>query len=231
MRKSLFTVWMVSCTLVYGLILLPSLIAQPTALWAARQWAHGVLFGLRHIVGVRLVISRLETLPTGGALIAAKHQSMLDTIVPFVMFKAPAFILKKELLRIPIFGWYAARAGMIPVDRDGQAAALKALVRATQRQLDAGRQIIIFPEGTRQQIGADPAYKPGVAALYRDLNVDCIPLALHTGHVWPARGMPSHAGVAQFEVLPAIAAGLSRGAFMRTLQEQLDAASTRLASG
>ncbi len=228
MRGFLFATYVVLSVLVLGILWLPLLVHPRATLWGMQAWAHTVLFGLRTIVGVRIEVRGREHIPANGCLVAAKHQSMLDTIVPLVLMPATTFILKKELLRIPFYGWHAGRAGMIPVDRTGHTAALKSLVRTSTCRIAEGRQIVIFPEGTRKLPGDTPDYKPGVAALYRDLNAPCVPLALNTGLVWPQKGWPSKPGIAVFEFLQPIAPGLSRLEFMRTLQERIETASDAL---
>ncbi len=230
MRRFLFATYLMLSVLVLGILWLPLLISSNATLWGMRMWAYVVVFGLRTIVGVRIEIRGREHIPTIGCLVAAKHQSMLDTIVPLIVMHGTTFILKKELLNIPFYGWHSRRSGMIPVDRAGHSAALKSLIRISAIRIKQGRQIVIFPEGTRKIPGDTPDYKPGVAALYRDLNVPCVPLALNTGLVWPQKGWPSKPGVAIFEFLPAIAPGLSRLEFMRTLETQLEAGCTQLIS-
>jgi 1-acyl-sn-glycerol-3-phosphate acyltransferase len=175
-----------------------------------------------------VVIKGLEKIPPGASLVASKHQSMLDTLVPFLMFPGAAFVLKQELLNAPVLGWYAQAMGMIPIDREAHASALKKLLRAARPARDAGRQIIIFPEGTRQAPGVAGDYKPGVAALYKDLGVPCVPVALDTGRVWDARGLMRRPGVTTIEVLDPIAPGLSRDDFMRTLEHRIETASQAL---
>jgi 1-acyl-sn-glycerol-3-phosphate acyltransferase len=193
-----------------------------------RTWSRYVLFGLRWIVGLRVEVRGLERRPTGQGLIAAKHLGMLDTVAPFDFLPDPAFVLKKELMALPFYGWFARRAGMIPVDREAHARALKQLVRDSKQRLAEGRQIIIFPEGTRKRPGEAGDYKPGVAALYRELEAPCIPMATNSGLFWPAKGMDWKAGTAVFELLEPIPAGLKRAEFMRRLEDRIETATARL---
>lgn len=231
LRSILFTVWLYGAMTLSGLVYLPAaLLSRKPPLGAGRLWTRWVLFGLRWIVGARVVFKGLERIPPGASIVAAKHQSMLDTLVPFLMFPAPSFVLKRELLNAPVLGWYAQTMGMIPLDRGGHATALKNLLRAARPARDAGRQIIIFPEGTRQEPGVAGEYKPGVAALYKDLAVPCIPVALDTGRVWSARGLIRRPGVTTIEVLEPIPPGLARDAFMQTLEERIETATKALES-
>ncbi|HYG28358.1 MAG TPA: lysophospholipid acyltransferase family protein [Caulobacteraceae bacterium] len=191
-------------------------------------WARGVVFLLRVICGVRMEVRGRQHMPTGPALIAAKHQGVFDTIGPFTFLPDAAFVLKKELLAIPFYGWYAIKGGMVTVDRAGHAAALKKLVKDTRERMAEDRQVIIFPEGTRKEPGAAPDYKPGIAALYRDLGLPCTPMATNSGAHWPAHGFLRRPGTIVFEFLEPIPAGLKRGEFMKELQARIEAASDAL---
>jgi 1-acyl-sn-glycerol-3-phosphate acyltransferase len=153
---------------------------------------------------------------------------MLDTVAPFDFLPEPAYVLKQELMRLPFYGWFAARAGMIPVDREAHSKALKQLVADSIRRLAEGRQIIIFPEGTRKLPGETGDYKPGVAALYRELAIPCIPMATNSGLFWPAHGLDWKPGAAVFELLEPIPPGLKRAEFMRQLEERIEVATARL---
>ena len=223
-RSLLFVVWL------YGSIFVMGLIGMPAAAFSRRaaqavcpMWARIVMFGARWIMGIRWQLRHGERFPDKPVLIAMKHHSMMDTIVPFLFIKpVPCFVLKQELLQMPVFGWYARRAGMIAIDRDGHMKALKQMVAEAREQLAAGRSIIIFPEGTRQDLGAAPDYKPGVAAIYGLLGVDCVPVALDTGAVWPAHGVLRQPGLATFDVLEPIESGLKRGPFMERLEAQIE---------
>lgn len=187
-----------------------------------QAWAHMAIWGLRVICGARVRVEGAENVPPGGVLVASKHQAMLDTLTPFFVLKRPAIVLKKELLSMPLFGWYAKRVGMIAIDRDGYAATLKQMLRDARARAAEGREIVIFPEGTRQELGAPPDYKSGVAALYRDLGVPCVPVAVSTGLVWSAQGIIRRPGEAVVKFLPPIAPGLSRADFMRELETRIE---------
>lgn len=228
-RSILYAVWLYASMTFAGLVCLPVILAdRRRALIAGRLWTRMALWGLRWIVGAKVVFKGLEHVPTGAAILAMKHQSMLDTLAPFLLVPKPAFVLKKELMNAPVFGFYAGVMDMIPIDREAHASALKGLLRASRPARDAGRQIVIFPEGTRQEPGETGEYKPGVAALYKDLGVPCIPVALDTGRIWAAHGLIRRKGVATIELLPPIPPGLPRDEFMRTLQERIETRSAEL---
>jgi 1-acyl-sn-glycerol-3-phosphate acyltransferase len=169
-----------------------------------------------------------ERIPPGGLLVAAKHQSFLETFALLPLVDDPAFILKRELLWIPLFGWLAWKAGMIPIDRSGGAQALAAMNRRARAEIAAGRQILIFPEGTRRAAGAPPAYKFGVAHLYRAFGVACLPVALNSGLYWPRRQFIRRPGKVVIEILDPIPPGLSRDVFLQELQDRIETASNRL---
>ena len=195
---------------------------------AIGMWARVVMACLRAICGVTVEVRGRRFMPTGPALVAAKHQGMFDTIAPFTFLPDAAYVLKKELLIIPFYGWYSIKGGMIAVDRAGHAAALKKLVKDTRERMAEDRQVVIFPEGTRKDPGAAPDYKPGIAALYRDLGLPCTPMATNSGAHWPAHGFLRRPGTVVFEFLEPIPAGLKRGEFMKELQARIETASNAL---
>jgi 1-acyl-sn-glycerol-3-phosphate acyltransferase len=192
-----------------------------------RFWSSGVLVLLR-ICGIRVEVRGREHIPTGAALVAPKHQCMLDVFAQFSVLPATAFVMKKELMRIPWFGWYAARVGSIIVDREAHSTALRKLVREAKARFAQDRQVVIFPEGTRTAPGTARDYKPGVAALYRQIEVPVHPVATNSGVHWPAHGFIRKPGTIVFEYLEPIPPGLKRADFMRLLQERVDTASERL---
>jgi 1-acyl-sn-glycerol-3-phosphate acyltransferase len=228
-RSLLFVVWLYGSMVVVGVGGAPAAAFSRRAAQAiAPFWARVVMWGARWIAGVRWKVEGLENLSGTPCLIAIKHQSMMDTIVPFLFAGKVCFVLKQELLKMPVFGWYCRRAGMIAIDRDGHMKALKDMVRAAREQIANGASIVIFPEGTRQPIGAAPDYKPGVAAIYGQLGVPCIPVALNTATVWPGHGVMRHPGTATFQILEPIPPGLKRQEFMTQLESRIETASTAL---
>ena len=228
-RSLLFVVWLYLSMAVFAVGLSPTLLLPyRVAMTVIRVWAKFILFGLRWIAGVKVEFRGLEHRPTGPALMAGKHQSMLDVIAPFAILPDNCFIMKKELMPLPFFGWFAWKTRMIAVDRSAHAKALKDMVKQARTRHAEGRQILIFPEGTRAEVGAEPDYKPGIAALYRDLDVPCTPMATNSGVHWPAHGFRRYPGTVVYEFLPAVPAGLKRAEFMTQLEERLEGASTNL---
>ena len=229
LRSLVFVAWLYLSLVLFAVGLSPALLMPHRyALWVVKSWARAVLFGLRWITGVRVEFRGLEHRPTGRALLACKHQSLLDIIIPFVVLDDPCIITKKELMILPFFGWFAWKTKMIAVDRSAHSKALKDMVRQARVRHAEGRQILIFPEGTRGEIGAAPDYKPGIAALYRDLNSPCWPIATNSGVHWPAHGFRRYPGTIVFEFLPPIPAGLKRAEFMAELESRIETASNAL---
>lgn len=194
----------------------------------ARLWSWGTLVLVQAACNVRVEIRGREHLPPGAALIAAKHQCMLDTMAPLEVLANASYVMRKELLRIPFYGLFCSKAGMIVVDREGGSGALRKLIADTREKIGHGRQVVIFPEGHRMAPGMTGDYKPGIAALYRDLGLPCTPMATNSGAHWPAHGILRRPGLIVYEFLPAIPPGLHRGEFMRTLKARLESASTAL---
>ena len=227
-RSALFVVLFYLWSGVVAIGCTPLLLAPPAAtLSMFRAWSAGVLALLR-ICGVRVEVRGREHIPQGPALVAPKHQCMLDVFAQFSVLPASAFVMKKELMWIPWFGWYAQRVGTIVVDREAHSAALRKLVREAQARFAEGRQVVIFPEGTRTAPGSASDYKPGIAALYRDLDVPVHPVATNSGAHWPAHGFLRKPGTIVFEYLEPIPPGLKRAEFMRLLHERIETASEKL---
>jgi 1-acyl-sn-glycerol-3-phosphate acyltransferase len=214
----------VLATALMPLMLFPSRWMQAgVRLWGVIGWHMA-----RWILGIRTEVRGTEFMPSGAALVAGKHLSMYDTCAPFLFLPKVAFVLKKELASIPLFGWCCVKAKMIVVDRDGGSSALKKMVADAKDRFAANRQVLIFPEGTRAKVGQPVDYKPGIALLYRELDMPCHLMATNSGAHWPNKGLLKTPGTVVFEFLPPIPAGLKRGEFMRELQERLETASNRL---
>ena len=217
---------MTALFLIFGSPLL--LMSRPVAMMGLIAHANACCWLLRVIAGTELEVRGLEHLPVGAALIASKHQSAWDTFGLIPLLHDPALVMKAELGRIPLYGWFARKFGMILIPREKRAAALKQLLRDAKARAADGRHILIFPEGSRQAPGAPPDYKSGIAALYEALDVPCVPIALNTGMFWPRRSFIRRPGRMIVEFLPPIPAELPRQAFMQTLQDRIETATARL---
>lgn len=198
---------------------------------AMDRWSGQVLGLLRRTAGIDVRFEGVEHLPQGPFILAAKHQSALDTLVWHRRLGDPAIVLKRELLSIPLYGWYARKVGMLPVDRDARASALRGLLAAARAAAAAGRPIVIFPQGTRTAPGLpveQAPYRPGVAALYRGLGLPVVPVAVNSGLYWPRRAVRRHPGTAVYRCLPAIPPGLDRAAFQARLIDAIEPATAEL---
>ena len=190
-------------------------------------WGRGVVV-LLGLAGIRVEVRGRQYIPTGAALVAPKHLCMFDVFAQFTWLPASVFVMKKELTYIPWFGWYAAKVGTIDVDRSGHSKALKEMVRRSKELFAQDRQVVIFPEGHRGVPGQAGDYKPGIAALYRELDVPVYPVATNSGVHWSAKGMTLKPGTIVFEYLEPIPPGLKRAEFMRVLEERIEAKSNAL---
>ena len=190
-----------------------------------RFWSNSSLWLLDKIAATRSEISGVENLPEGSFILAPKHQSFWDAIAFFPYLKDPLYILKRELMWIPLFGWYVAKMRMVPVDRGSRSKALKAVVAATKAEMARNpRQLIIYPEGTRRAPGDAPAYKWGIVELYSELNIPVVPVAHVAGLWWPRRKFLRYPGTIRARFLPPIPVGLDKEEFMRRLVAETEAA-------
>jgi 1-acyl-sn-glycerol-3-phosphate acyltransferase len=227
-RSTLFFLWFVLATVVLNLGFLPALLLpRRAAVTAGRTWAAATLWGLRIFAGLTFEVR--GTPPRGAVLVASKHMSMWDTLALYMLLDAPIVVLKRELLNIPFYGWYAHRAGVISIDREGHASALRQMAADAKKAFAAGDTVMIFPEGHRQPPGAPPDYKSGVAALYSQFGAPCVPVALNSGLFWTGPGgFLKKSGTIVVEFLPPIPPGLKRPEFMRELQSRIETATAAL---
>ncbi len=232
LRSVLFNLVFFPLTAVLAILGLLLLAAPPRVMQAyARFWCRLSIALLRLICGIRLRITGLEHLPAGAALIAAKHQSALDTLVWPMLLPNFAYVLKRELMRIPFFGWEMRHAGMIPVDRGAGAAAMRALLRDGKAAAAEGRQIVIFPEGTRVAPGARAPYQPGIVALASATGLPVIPVATDSGRAWGRRSFRKLPGTVTVAILPPLPQGLARAELLNRLEFAIETATDRLLAG
>jgi 1-acyl-sn-glycerol-3-phosphate acyltransferase len=228
-RSILFAVLFYLWSLLLCVIFLPALLLpRGIVAWAFKFWARGVIVLLSVCCAIKVEIRGRQHVPTGRALVAAKHQCMFDVFAQFVALPDSCFVMRKELMIIPFFGWYAWKQRMVVIDRDGGSTALRQMVRDGQDRLAEDRQLLIFPEGHRGEPGVAGDYQPGVAGLYRDLGLPAHLVATNSGVHWPAHGILRRPGVIVFEYLEPLPAGMKRADFMRQMQERIEAASTAL---
>ena len=198
----------------------------------AKIWSFCIAWFLKKFVGINYEIRGKENLPEkGGFIIACKHQSMWDTYIMHLVFDRPVYVYKKELLKIPFYGWFISKMSGIVVDREGGAKALKNLISETKNYINKNQVVIIFPQGTRTSIGSntrDYPYQPGIAALYSVIDAKIIPAALNSGLYWNKKGLTGKSGTIILEFLPEISAGLSKKEFMVALENAIETKSAQL---
>lgn len=229
LRSLLFMIAFYVWTTLVALVSTPLLILPlPWTLRMFHVWGRGLVVLLELIGRVKTEVRGREFIPHGAALVAPKHLCMFDVFAQFTWLPASVFVMKKELGYIPWFGWYAFKAGAIDVDRGGHAKALKSMVRRAKALFVRDRQLVIFPEGHRGVPGEAGDYKPGIAALYRELDVPVHPVATNSGLHWSAKGFRLTPGTIVFEYLEPIPPGLKRAEFMRLLEDRIETASNRL---
>jgi 1-acyl-sn-glycerol-3-phosphate acyltransferase len=229
LRSLLYNALFYLGTVVLCVLGLPILLgSRRMGAWFGHIWSRWTLWLAGWTVGLRYEVRGREHLPLGPAIIAIKHQSAWDTFAASALFDDPAIIVKRELLRIPFYGWYLGKAGMIGVDRDLGAAAMRRMLIAARAAVAAGRPIVIFPEGTRTEVGADAPYHPGVGALVRDLKLPLVPVALNSGLFWGRRRFLKRPGRIVVQILPALPPDIDRRRITEELRNRIEAETARL---
>ena len=232
LRSLLFNVGWYVGTAAIAIVGLPLLLAPRRAVIAwADSWIVFCLWWLRVTCRITHRVRGLENRPAGPVILACKHQSSWETLAFHRVFPHAATVLKRELVFIPVVGWAMARAGNIAVERGEGAKALRSLLRQARETVAEGRSILIYPEGTRTPVGSTKPYHAGIAAVYRQLGIPVVPVALNSGLFWGRRKFVKRPGLIEVEVLPAIPPGLDRATFMATLQERIETATQRLVDG
>ena len=229
LRSVLFNVLFYLNLVLHIVVAIPTFVLPRRVFMAiAKSWGHTSNWLLRVVAGVKVEYRGLEKIPPGALLVASKHQSFWEAFTLLTLFDDPAFIVKRELMWIPFFGWLLWKADQVPVDRKAKGGAMGGMIENARKALGAGRQIVIFPEGTRTAPGAPPAYKGGLASLYAATNVPCVPVALNSGLFWPRRKFLRRPGRIILEVLDPIPPGLDREAFATRLEREIETAQKRL---
>ncbi len=198
------------------------LLPRKGALVIVKNWCRSSNWWHRIIVGTKYEITGLENIPEEGCIIAVKHQSMWEFYAILPLFEDPAYILKRELMWIPLFGWYVAKTRMIPINRGKRSKAMKEMTAKAAEEIALGRQILIYPEGTRRVPGAEPAYKYGIAHMYKELKCPVLPIALNSGLYWPRRKFMRYPGTIRVNIMEPIMPGLDTEEFQSELQNRIE---------
>lgn len=229
LRSAIFNLFFYFWTILVSVVCLPMLLMPyRIAIKPGAIWATGTMIGARLLCGLRYEIRGKEYLVPGKAIIACKHQSAWETVIFYLLCPYPVYVLKKELSYLPLFGWYTILMKHIIVDRSAGASALKSLVKQSLDRLNRGRQIVIFPEGTRTAPGKSGTYQSGIAAIYNKADTPVTPVALNSGSYWGKSSFIKHPGTIVLEFLPPIPPGLSKKDFMQQLEERIEAGSSKL---
>jgi len=210
------------------LLVFGPLLPRKGTLAVAFIWLRSVAWLERTVLGLSYQVLGRENLPKHGSfIVAAKHQSTYETMKLHPLLGDPAIVMKRELMQLPIWGWFARKAGMIPIDRRAGRAAVEEMLAAAKAAIAEERPIVIFPQGTRVAPGHHRAYKMGTAVLYAELGLPIVPMALDSGLYWPKHG-PKRGGTVTFSFLPPIAPGLRQEQALATLEQRLEGETDRL---
>jgi 1-acyl-sn-glycerol-3-phosphate acyltransferase len=229
LRSLVFNILFYVVFLFWVVVALPTFLMPRSAMMrVASWWATSFIWLMRRVCNIKVEFRGVEKIPKGPLIVASKHQSMWETIALLRFFEAPFFAVKRELKFIPIFGLFLIKTNMIAIDRSAGGRALIKMARRAADEVRRGRQFVIFPEGTRTAPGAPPQYKSGIALIYADCGVPCLPVALNSGLFWPRRTFMRYPGTLVVEFLDPLPSGLPREEFLTRLKAGIEEASDRL---
>jgi 1-acyl-sn-glycerol-3-phosphate acyltransferase len=229
LRSTVFNILLVLITLLLGILGLPLVLGPRRWVCGLRDfWIRIVLAILKVTVGLSHRVEGIENLPTGPFMVASKHQSAWETLALHTIFSDPSIVLKRELLKLPVLGFYIAKVGMVPIDRGAGGSALKYMITEARRASGAGRPILIFPQGTRVAPGEDVPYHSGVFALYRALDCPVVPVALNSGSFWSRQAFFKRPGTITVRILPTMKRGIDRKTFMKSLEDTIETATREI---
>jgi 1-acyl-sn-glycerol-3-phosphate acyltransferase len=229
LRSLVFNVLFYLMLVFWMVVAIPTFLMPPRAFMAvAKAWSRSSVWLMRLVCNIKVNYRGAEKIPPGPLIVASKHQSMWETFALLQLFDAPLFIYKRELGWIPLFGWYLVKSKMIGVDRSGGMRSLMEMARRAPKEVKSGRQLIIFPEGTRTAVGAAPDYKTGVGQIYVNSGVPCVPVALNSGLFWPRRTFMRYPGTLVVEFLDPLPPGLTRKEFIERISTSIEHATNQL---
>ena len=229
LRSILFNIAFYLNLVFWILVLIPTIVLPQKWGWVGiKSWARTSLWWQKVLAGTDYEVRGRENIPADGFIVAAKHQSFWETFALLTLIDDPVYIVKRELTWIPGFGWYLWKMGQIPVNRGKRSVALMEMTRRAKIEMAKGRQLMIFPEGTRRPVGAEPAYKYGIAMVYRETGARVLPIALNAGLYWPRRKFERYPGTIIVDILPPIEPGLGIDEFRNRLERTIEDASNRL---
>lgn len=222
-RSVLFDILFVIITFVMVSVGVVTLLFPLAVMNAYKQiWLRLVFFLMKVVLGLRYRVLGYENLPKGPFILACKHQSTLETFILPYIFPHLLICLKKELIDMPISGWYFKKYGMVGINRKNPKKALVEIIHAAKNTDLAQSPLLVFPEGTRTKPGKRSAYKPGIGIFYEALKVPVVPISLNTGVFWPRHSLRRYPGITTLKILPPLSPGLSRAEFMEKLEGALE---------
>ena len=223
MTKKLFSIFFYSGVILVCIVFLPSLLMPKNiTIFGGRILGHWSKICLKLFLSTKIeIIGKENILNSEKFFIACTHQSAFETFYLQAIFKGPKFILKKELIKIPIFGWYLKKIGSIPVERNKISKEKINFVDTIKILSQDNRPIVIFPQGTRTNPNDRPDFKKGVARIYQELNISCLPVTINSGEVWPKNGNLSKNKKITITILRPIKPGLEGKLFLNSLQNTM----------
>jgi len=223
MTKKLFSIFFYSGVILVCIVFLPSLLMPKNiTIFGGRILGHWSKICLKLFLSTKIeIIGKENILNSEKFFIACTHQSAFETFYLQAIFKGPKFILKKELIKIPIFGWYLKKIGSIPVERNKISKEKINFVDTIKISSKDNRPIVIFPQGTRTNPNERPDFKKGVARIYQELNINCLPVTINSGEVWPKNGNLSKNKKITITILKPIKPGLEGKLFLNSLQNTM----------
>lgn len=222
LRGGAHIAFMASFAVLITLVAAPAVLFGPSAaLTVIRFWARGSLTALRMLCGIRYRVEGADNIPKGGAIVAANHQSMWETVALFALLPRTSMVFKDSLLKVPVYGWWGVRSGSIPVDRSAGTQSIRLLMRTARQRVEDGFQLVIFPEGTRISPGVRAPLQPGVSAIYLASGAAVTPAVHDSGLYWRYPGLERRPGVITLRFLPPIPPGLDRSTFESRLESAL----------
>jgi len=224
LRNFTFSIFFFSGITLISILFLPSLLLPKNIVFfGGKLMGHWTGLCLKILMSTKIeILGRENILKNDKFFIAATHQSMFETFYLQTIFKSPIFILKKELLKIPLFGWYLKKIGSISIQRDKitkeNLGFFDEILKITQ---NSKRPLIIFPQGTRVKPNERPPFKKGVSRIYEELKISCQPVVINSGNVWPKEGIKKSKKKITISILPALNYGLDKESFLKKLEETI----------
>jgi 1-acyl-sn-glycerol-3-phosphate acyltransferase len=221
-RSLIFNILFFLLSTIIGLLFFPVLVSKNLSVKISSVWAKITLYMLKYICSIKINITGLENYPTTKVIFAARHESVLETILFLAYFPNIKYVLKKELLYIPFYGLFVWRCGHIIIDRRGKAASIFLMLKKIQNHLSDDESAVIFPHGTRVKPDTYVNIKSGIYALYKNLNIAIIPVYMSTGKIWQRNGFIKKPGTVRINFHKKITSGYSKGEFIELLNSKLN---------